>query len=948
MAVPLRAPCDLLDRAAEIAAVAELLTDVAERRSGCLVVEGPAGIGKTSLLDRAAEEAAALGIRVRRAVGDDLESALPFGLARRLFDDTDPHALSEAAALAAPALTPGALSGRDPSGDVLPLLHGLFSLVLELSDDRPQLLLLDDAQWSDPQTLRFLAYLLNRLHRPAVGVLVANRTGTWSGSETTSLLARVHAHPASRLLHLSGLGPDAVATLVRRRLPEATDGFCRAVEEATTGNPFLCEELVSTAAAERIDPTDEGSERLATLRHTGIQKALLVRLGQLGHDTAHVVAATAVLGPSATVDRVAALSGLDRGRAAEAVDRLVSSGTLAHDGSGLTFVHPIIRETVYGDLGPGRRAASHRAAAEVLLDDGVDPSEVAVHVLAAGERPSADLVPVLRAAASAAVRQGAPDHAVELLEVALEGEISSGEATRVLVELGRAEAACGRPSAIGHFQAALAALTASAEDAGVARDIGAALYAAGVYDEAQGAFERGLEVLAAAPSTHEGDLVEAQLVAGVDMTAMLLGTIPDRVDAPAPDAGDARLPSRARSCLAAGRHAFGVRVSPGHRTAAVTLEHARHALAGPPLPLELGTTVLEPLLLGLSIAGEGQRAREELDRLLGVAVERGDLSSYTSLVTVRSLVHLEGGDLGPAAADAAEAIGLVADLPTVSGQVDAAARGVLARASLLRGDPAAAEDAVAVDDAEQRWGRSVLHGWYLDAVGRVELHRGRARAALDAFLAAGDTFQRSHGPGAFCPWRSGAAMAAEALGDRDRAMALADEELTLAEEYGAPVPLARALRARATLDDAATGVLRLEAARNALDGGPALDTALVEVDLGAALRRAGRRSEARERLRTGLALARRCGCPPLVARAEEELRVAGARRAGDALWGVEALTPAERRVAELAAGGLSNREIATTLYVSRKTVEVHLSACYRKLGIGSRAELAAALGSAVG
>ena len=173
---------------------------------------------------------------------------------------------------------------------------------------------------------------------------------------------------------------------------------------------------------------------------------------------------------------------------------------------------------------------------------------------------------------------------------------------------------------------------------------------------------------------------------------------------------------------------------------------------------------------------------------------------------------------------------------------------------------------------------------------------------------------------------------------------MADEELRLAQGFGTPRPIAEAQRSRARLSPDRDAVALLSEALALVTDGPGLTRAGVLVDLGAALRRLGRRAEAREHLREGLELARGSGARPLAEHAAAELQIAGARRPALAVSGIEALTPSERRVADLTAQGLSNPEVAAALFVTRKTVEVHLSACYRKLDIASRGQLPDALG----
>jgi DNA-binding CsgD family transcriptional regulator len=195
-------------------------------------------------------------------------------------------------------------------------------------------------------------------------------------------------------------------------------------------------------------------------------------------------------------------------------------------------------------------------------------------------------------------------------------------------------------------------------------------------------------------------------------------------------------------------------------------------------------------------------------------------------------------------------------------------------------------------------------------------------------------------------WRSYAVPAIAALGERDEAVRLADEELQLAREWGAPRAIGTALRARATAEEDPDEALTwLKQAAEALEATPArLEHARVLLDLGTALRRARQPREAREPLRLALDLAVRCDAAPLAERATHELEASGARRVDRTLLtGVEALTPSERRIATMAAGGMSNREIAEALFLTRKTIEMHLGAAYRKLGVSSRDELPAIL-----
>jgi DNA-binding CsgD family transcriptional regulator len=192
-------------------------------------------------------------------------------------------------------------------------------------------------------------------------------------------------------------------------------------------------------------------------------------------------------------------------------------------------------------------------------------------------------------------------------------------------------------------------------------------------------------------------------------------------------------------------------------------------------------------------------------------------------------------------------------------------------------------------------------------------------------------------------WRSLKARALDGLGRTDEAIALVREELELARRFGSPSVVGRPLRLLGTLEGEG-GIDHLREAVDLLERSTAkLELAFALFRLGAALRRGRGPTEAREPLRQALELADRCGAAPLAAQARAELHAAGARPRTTALSGVGSLTASERRVADLAAEGRSNKEIAQELYVTPKTVEVHLSNAYRKLDIRSRRELARVL-----
>jgi DNA-binding CsgD family transcriptional regulator len=231
------------------------------------------------------------------------------------------------------------------------------------------------------------------------------------------------------------------------------------------------------------------------------------------------------------------------------------------------------------------------------------------------------------------------------------------------------------------------------------------------------------------------------------------------------------------------------------------------------------------------------------------------------------------------------------------------------------------------------------------ARGRLRVARGQVADGLEDFLAVGAGLTRAMvACPSYLPWRSEAALAHLVLGDHESAERLAAEELELARAFGAPRALGVAMRAAGVVAGGDRGASLLREAIEAFErAGAQLERTRALADLGAMLRRRNRRTEARELLREALDAAHRAGARPLAEYAETELRATGARPRRVVLTGLDSLTASELRIAELAGQGLTNREIAQTLFVTPKTVEVHLSSAYRKLDIRSRTQLRDAL-----
>jgi DNA-binding CsgD family transcriptional regulator len=392
----------------------------------------------------------------------------------------------------------------------------------------------------------------------------------------------------------------------------------------------------------------------------------------------------------------------------------------------------------------------------------------------------------------------------------------------------------------------------------------------------------------------------------------------------------------------AGRQLLGLLASAAARAGELpsdALKLAQSALAGGVLLREHRTpafTVPVSVLVYLDRFDEALAVYgDALDR----ARRTGSAFLFVMISVLRSALRLRRGELAEAEADAHDAVAAGAEYGSWAQPVT-----LLADVLIEQGDAAAAVEAFDRARPEQ-----LPNAWELCFLesrrGRLRILQGRLREGVEDLLTAGERL-RSLGcvNPAYAAWRSEAALALARLDQHDRALALAREEVELARVWKAPRTLGKALCSAGLVEPGDTGLERLHEAVAVLADSPAvLERARALTELGAALRRTNQRAAAREHLRAGLELAERCGARLLAERARDELVATGARPRRAARTGAEALTPSERRVARLAAGGQTNRAIAQALFVTPKTVQVHLSHAYQKLGVRSRSQLEGAL-----
>lgn len=931
---------ELLEREGDLGAIRDGVSRACVGDGSCLVIEGSAGIGKSELLAAARVHAAAEGCRVLSGSGAILESDFPYGVVRQLFAPVLGAADAEgvfngAAALARPVLEieqgKPRLAATSGGSLVLEALHGLFWLTTNVASEAPMLLCVDDAHWCDGASLRFLLYLRRRLEGLPVLLLIAARPGE-PGSEE-HLVDLVGAGERARVVRPGALSRGAVATMLRIGLDQEPDPeFTAAAYAATAGNPFLLRELVTTLVAKHIRPTDDEAARVSSIGPEGVQRAVLRRLADLGAGAADLAHAVAILGGGVELRHAAALAGLDTDVAARLAESLVRVQILL-DERALTFAHPLVRAAIYADIPAAARAAAHARAAEVLAAADAAEDAVAAHLLESDRSGDAAVVEHLRAAARAAGAQGAMDVAVTYLRRALAEPPAADQHAGVLTELGAAELAAGQPDAAAERLAA-AALEESDESARI--DIVLRRRHALVLADRIG---EALAVVDAERDRSASELLDAAALGAGQLDFVVVRGIAHRLEELRARALDPAVREPLTLAVAASASAFTN--APVEDVVALT---QRAVAALPDAHPASDYTVEGQLAVALYLSEQFQLVAQLSSRWLDDARRRGSLPRFISMATMRANCSYRTGALADAEADARdglEAARLYGHYFWLPGAVAALVNPLVEQG---RYDEA---EAILVDThVQERHGGSHAFCWaamLLPARGRLRLAQGRPREALADLLGCGEHHESAlNRSPSLWPWRSDAALGLAALGEQARAVELAGQELTLARAFGAPRALGLALRGSG-LVTGSEELLR-EAVTTLERSDAALEHARTLVDLGAMVRRAGRRTDARRPLREGLELAVRCGADVLARRAREELQAAGAHPRTEPLSGPVALTPSERRVARMAAGGLSNREIAQALFLTRRTVETHLTHAYQKLGIGSREQLAAALG----
>ncbi|MCQ9183154.1 AAA family ATPase [Streptomyces sp. IBSBF 2953] len=965
-----------------------LAAEVERARAGSgrlVLLRGATGTGRSAALEAATAHANRVGLRVLRARCSPEDTALPFSSVLHLLGPVPEFA----------DVAPG---GEDRGSAAR-----LWRLLRSYADRGPLMMAVDDVHLADEASRRWFVEAARRIDRLPV-LLVATERSQYDIAPRPAGLAHALSPSLVRTHALAPLTDEASAGLVRAAFPTASDRWAADCVRAGAGVPLLLHALLddldgappptavpatcaalypgsypaavswwldsagpataevarTLAALEQMAQADgaEGADGPAARAARPPQATTAVPASHSEH-APHAVPAPHAEHPEHAVDPahpahhaepadgggsaapaapgislaalVADASGADPARVTGWFTAMTRLGVLRPDPSGRPrYAHPLLRDAVLGGWSTARRQEAHRAVAQAMLRRGDHIDAVARQLLGSAPAGLPWALRVLRDAGSVAAREARPDDAVRYLRRALQEPLPDDLRQRLLTELGSLEyASADAPAGIPRLSEALDLPADPRDQVRTAIALGTALAGRGEVRTAVAALRRLESRLA------DG---HADLAHTLQTASALLSDQDQTVR------GEAyrwvtETAERSPELVGASGRALLVRyaATAGDITAREAMRRMRSLLTEPADPLA------EPFLLGTAAAvAQWADELDEADRLVerGLAGQHPSLlhpmaqalldtrwdtaaarGEYGVLFASGSGAHARRVGRGPANADAHTLLALVE-----TGRTQEARR---------------LADAFALRDAPDSWELNR----FLYARGMLRFTEGDVPGALHDFLECGRRQSaRAVLSPVVTPWRTAAAECRLALGNAQEALTLAAEELRLARAWGTPRTLGRALRVLGRATGGRRGLeLGAEAVAVLRDSPAEAELVASLLAHGRQLTDAGDRARGREHLREGAERAERLGNVRLLTHAEHALRTAGARRTTPAHTGSAALTGSERRVAELAAEGRTNTEIAHLLHLARRTVETHLTSTYKKLGIRRRGELREAL-----
>ncbi|MET7685842.1 AAA family ATPase [Streptomyces sp. NPDC005423] len=940
----------LFERDSELAAAEEALDELvglraagaepaARSRGALLAVAGRAGIGKTTLLTEVRRRAAAKGCAVLSARGGDQEQRVAFHVARQLLQpqfagaaETDLRsALGSWYDIVGPALGLCAPTEGAPP-DQQGLRDGLDWVLTHLAAERaPMVLVLDDAHWADPESLRWLAAFAPRAEQLPLLVVVAYRPEELP--DHAESFRGLPGRAGGRPLDLEPLSAAAVARLVRETLDDrADDAFCRECWAVTAGSPFETVELIAKIRDRGLTPTEPAAHLLRDLAAAVKGSGLITRLERLGTSTARFAWACAVLGTEIHPPLAAAVAGLGPEEAADAADALrgarILTGTVTAAGT-LEFVHPLIATAVYRAIPAGVRVALHGQAAWCVINEGLGPSAAARHLMETHPEGDNWVVQQLRAAAGETLRAGAPDTARTYLARALREPPTFEDRAAVLHELGSASLLTEPATTVNHLRAAL---EEPIGDPGLRQNI---VYRLSQVLAHSDRLAEASETLAREVRVSGDARVRLRMLAEQFMWDAFRADEPDH---PSRSRRLARLADRLTGRDLTERYVIGLRAwdavlrgEPAH----TVLHHAERALVGGLGWAEADRGFEVPVLVALAFMYADRPGRSEDLFAAGIAdfERQGWHGAHLAFgYTLLGYLRYRRGRLAEAE-DFARAGLRLAERVGSGTPVYWYAVGILVETLLARGRVTEATRIAEEHSFGAPFPAAVVFPDAQTVYGELLLARGLAKDAAVELAAAGRRLDpRGIRNPAWCPWQLHLARA-ESHDTPERAVATALEAVARARQFGAPSAVGQALRAAAEVSSGPARRHLLEESVAHLERSPAAyELACALVALGTELRRTGHAKDAGEYLYRGLDAAVQCGADGLGEAARDELAAAGLRPRRLHSTGTDTLTARERSAATLAARGSTDPEIAAELRTDEQTVVRLLSAVCRKTG----------------
>ncbi|MFJ4869998.1 BREX system ATP-binding domain-containing protein [Streptomyces sp. NPDC088757] len=918
-------PQKLFGRSEERRIITEMLGSARAGAGAVALMEGIIGTGKTSLLRWAEDTAREQGMVVLSATASPTERCFTLGVVHQLLSTLPETADGWERAFAASA-------GGDgwPAESDYPLLAELCAGVGRAARRSPILLTVDSVQHADRTSLLWLGFLSRRLDNLPVALLATKRCGE-PASDQHLLVEFTEGVRPDRHIHLHDLSPSAASDLAAALCGHDHGSFDALVTD-TGGNPYLLTEQIRTVpvgpggprsggaghahpptALPGRTPTDPSDERM---RLQAVKERILCMLRRLDPHCLKVARAASVLGSPLEPAILADLCGVPTEDACRSLARLTESGLLCpHD---MKFRHPLLVGLLYQDILCAERAELHRIAARFMWRRNAPREDVAAHLLRSHRLDEPWMTRLLLDTARGMVGRD-PAGARRLIEKAVLHGLPDDLAARAeglriqalsaldLPASARALTAhaAGQPDSEGRFQEALrlSDILLRLDELACAREV----------------LEDAREESGVLDASAEGRLRER-------LTDIRLHEGTYR---PGTDEDEDRLERVLLLRTAVGDSAQAVR------------RIANRFLAAPRAPY--GSPTWYHALLALLWAGDADKARRHMDTEVRLARAEGTVTRIAEALAVRGLVQLHRGQLADAGDDARQAFDLLTRIAAAAYHAGALARSVLIDVALERDDVTTA--VTLLDEAPPLPGEQPVTWWrlhLLHSAGRALGRLGQAQSGLALIARCEEELARRGVTNpAVLPWRSTRSSLLLAQRNTAAARRVAREEVELARRWGAPFALGRALVAQASASSGHEGPQLADQALEILE--PASTPLLFAhalYEAGRAHRQLAKVRRTRELLHRANELGISLGAEGLVEAVQRELRHAGGRPDPRKDSPESLLTPTERQVSELAAGGMSNRDIAHLLKVRLRNVESHLTHSYRKLRISGRHELA--------